>query len=210
MIHQETISEDMYALSQVLIPFLGEDWYLAGGTALALRLGHRKSVDLDFFSSEPVLLEELKTGLTTIVGDRDWRVTYEAPGTLWVEVSGVKISFIERKSSLVQPVENDDTFRLASLSDITVMKLLAICSREEYKDYFDLACLMKATDVRQWLSWWEEVYPTQDPTSWLVALGAVDTVESIPLMIMDEFKGVDVVSEIPVAVREIQKQLLSH
>lgn len=49
MLHQETITEEMKNVAKIIFDTLDSDFYLAGGTALALYLGHRKSIDLDYF-----------------------------------------------------------------------------------------------------------------------------------------------------------------
>ena len=69
------------------------------------------------------------------------------------------------------------------------MKLAAICSRTEYKDYYDLACLSKVIDVRAWLNIWSSACPDSDPIAWLVALGDINRVEALPL------KGVNILSQ---------------
>ena len=202
-LHYDVITPTMHTIAREVFS-LGEDWYLAGGTALSLQLGHRESVDLDYFSQKSFDTEQLKEILSHLWSDRTWRVTYEAPQTLWCVVDGVKISFIMRTVALLTPVLASPDFRLANVSDITVMKLLAICSREEYKDYFDLACIATMTDVRQWVSWWQKVYPTQDMISWLIALGQITEIVVIPLQIHEDFTKVDPVLKLTKTVHEIQ------
>ena len=121
-------------------------------------------------------------------------------------IDGVKVSFISRIDTLLAPVQVADCFRIAGMKDITVMKLLAICGREEYKDYFDLACIAKQVDARSWIAWWQEVYPSQDITSWVVALSAVDSVQKIPLDITESFKTEDVSRDIKRVAEEVTKQ----
>jgi len=177
-------------------------YYLAGGTALALRIGHRQSVDLDYFTAHPIDTPSLKEKLQEHFGTRT-RVTFEEKNTLWVSIDSVKVSFISRFDKLLDPAEKEDVFSLAGLRDITVMKLGAICGREEYKDYFDLACLSQCTDVRLWREWWEEVYPNQDSTSWLIALSAVDSLPSVPLRIFDTYNKLEVSKTILQTAKDI-------
>jgi hypothetical protein len=207
MLRFDTISPTMHSLAIELKKFLGPSWYLAGGTALALRIGHRKSVDLDYFTRDEFLVEELKEQLMVLWESRGYKMVYEAPGTLWCEVDGVKVSFIRRSVDLLESAEQIDDICLAGLSDIVIMKLLAICSREEYKDYFDLASLSKLTDTEEWLGWWEKIYPTQDPSSWLIALGVVDLVPPIPLLVMSEYESLEVANTIKDLAFKIQGQI---
>ncbi|PIQ35868.1 MAG: hypothetical protein COW60_01710 [Candidatus Yonathbacteria bacterium CG17_big_fil_post_rev_8_21_14_2_50_43_9] len=206
-IHQETITEAMRSVSRVVFENLDPEYYLAGGTALALQLGHRKSVDLDYFIANPIDTLALKNKLAEIFSETTVEILFETKDTLWCVIDGVNVSFISRFDALLEMPQPADSFRLAGIKDITVMKLVAICGREEYKDYFDLACIAKETDVRSWISWWQEVYPEQDIMSWAVALSAVDSIQKIPLEIAEDFKTKNVSSVVKNIVREVTKQV---
>lgn len=197
----------MRSVSRVVSENLDPEYYLAGGTALALRLGHRKSVDLDYFIAKPIDTLALKNKLADIFSKTTVEILFETKDTLWCVVDGVKVSFISRFATLLELPQPADYFRLAGVKDITVMKLVAICGREEYKDYFDLAFLAKETDVRSWISWWQEVYPEQDIMSWVVALSAVDSIPEIPLERSKDFNNKDVVGVIKGVVQEITRQV---
>ncbi len=207
ILHQETITDEMRKLSKVIFDNLDNDFYLAGGTALALYIGHRKSVDLDYFINKDFDTLELKNKIFTLFNTENVEIIFEEKNTLWCTINGVKVSFISRFDILLDEVITIDNFRLVGIKDITVMKLSAICSREEYKDYFDLACIGDITDVRSWIFWWQTVYKKSDMTSWLVALSAVDTVEEIPLEISEGFKNKNIQDEIKKITQEITQLL---
>ncbi|MEK7568554.1 MAG: nucleotidyl transferase AbiEii/AbiGii toxin family protein [Patescibacteria group bacterium] len=206
-LHQETITDTMCTVARLVFENIDPEYYLAGGTALALYVGHRKSVDLDYFIAKPIDTLALKKSLVDIFQKTTVEILFETKDTLWCVIDGVKISFISRFNTLLEPVNSTDFFRLASIKDITVMKLVAICGREEYKDYFDLACIAKETDVRSWISWWQDVYPEQDIMSWVVALSAVDSIQKVPLEIAEDFRNKDVSGIIKGVVREVTKQV---
>jgi hypothetical protein len=112
-------------------------FYMAGGTALALQLGHRQSVDFDWFRDAPIedplgLAAEL--GLETLTTSRD---------TLHAVSAGVKLSFLTFPYPLLQPAVHaaDYGCRLASLVDAAAMKLAAITQRGVRKDYFDVVAI---------------------------------------------------------------------
>ena len=116
--------------------FLKEDFYLAGGTALALQIGHRKSIDLDFFSTEPIkktlikkIEEEFDTTASVLVNTKD---------ELTLKVLGVKISFIHYPFALLYEKINTDILPLANIKDIGSMKAYALGRRRSLKDYIDL------------------------------------------------------------------------
>ena len=176
------ITDQMNEVGKIIFDVFSDEFYLAGGTALALQIGHRTSIDLDYFSTRPIDTVALKDKLFHFFASHEIEITFEDTNTLWCSIDEIKVSFITREDKLLKPIITDDSFRLASLEDLTVMKLSAICGRDEYKDYFDLVCISTMTDVRSWPAWWDEVYPRADMTSWLIALGSSETVAKIPLV----------------------------
>lgn len=208
-LHTAVITSAMNEIAQGIFDGCDPEYYLAGGTALALQMGHRKSVDLDYFIANNIDTHQLRERLEDIFRFKTVRVTFEQRNTLWCLIDGVKISFISRKDALLQSVVIKDGFRLASIADIAIMKLSAICSREEYKDYFDLACIARQTDARNWLSHWDTIYPNVDPTSWLVALAAAHTIQTIPLDIFPPYDQINMKKMIHQAVTDITKLLAS-
>ena len=200
--HRETITDPMASIAKVMFVQLDEGYYLAGGTALALRLGHRKSVDLDYFIDKGIDTLHLKEKILELFPSNT-RILFEEKNTLWCSIKGVKVSFISRFDSLLEPVEVVEDFRLAGLKDIAVMKLSAICGREEYKDYFDLACIAEHTDARSWISWWRTVYPQVDNTGFIVALAYVDAMRPVQLDIADRYKSTNVSDVLHAAVKTI-------
>ena len=179
MIHLETITPRLHEIAKRVTESLDSSYYLAGGTALALLSGHRESVDLDYFIQKHIDTGKLKSELMLLFPDISF--PYEDVDTLWCTTSGVKVSFISRFAHCLDEVQNEEGFRLIGLKDIVVMKLNAVCGRDEYKDYYDLAILSDLTDVRQWTVWWEEVYPQSDSISWITALSHGDASEAVTL-----------------------------
>jgi hypothetical protein len=118
---------------------------LYGGTALALRLGHRQSEDFDFFADAPVLPEELLHGLPLL---KDAAIRQNAPNTLTVVVgkgAPVKLSFFGLTRRRVKNPEptGDGVVRVASLLDIAAFKMAVLPARAEAKDYLDVYALLQ-------------------------------------------------------------------
>ena len=200
-LHTETVTPEMRAVARDLRDTLDSSWYLAGGTALALRIGHRKSIDLDYFIPDSFDTIVLKAQLGECFPGAI--ITFEEKDTLWAEINGVKTSFISRHERLLDEPTRVEEFPLAGMRDITVMKLNALCGREEYKDYVDVACLTKHTDARSWFSWWEDVYPSQEYTSWLIALSAAPSVPPVPLQMFGDYSDMSVSKTVLSAAKEI-------
>lgn len=134
---REILAESQQALLELLsrIPEV-RTFYLAGGTALALALGHRRSRDFDFFRPKDFLPQDL---LTVLRETGDLSVLQEAAGTLTVTSRGVPISFFRYNYPLLRPLrESPWGLLLADPDDIAAMKLAALAGRGARKDFVDL------------------------------------------------------------------------
>lgn len=111
-------------------------WYLAGGTALALQIGHRKSVDLDFFS--PAKKFQIAALLHRLDVD-EWHTDTVEEGTVHGQLFGAKVSFIVNPSFLprVEP-HWYGSVRVLDKRDIAVMKIIAVSQRGRKRDFMDL------------------------------------------------------------------------
>ena len=133
-----------------------KNFYLAGGTALALQLGHRKSIDLDLFSRKDFSTEELKTILSQM---GRLKIYSEEERTLNANLNGVKISFLGYKYKMLFPlVEYGKDLKLASAQDIACMKVDAISSRGSKKDFIDFYFLLKKYSLKEILSFFDKKY----------------------------------------------------
>jgi predicted nucleotidyltransferase component of viral defense system len=117
--------------------FSRNKWYLAGGTALALQAGHRKSVDLDFFTERKKFNEKKIEELMKSRGK--WITTSFGEETLYGEFFGAKISFIAYPFfAPAMPTLKYGAIAIVTPSDIAVMKIIAISQRGRKRDFFDL------------------------------------------------------------------------
>lgn len=128
-----------------LAPLLKGRGYLAGGIAVALRLHHRTSKDLDFFmpSEDPLTLVEPLAQLP------DVQVTSRSEGTLYLEVEGSPVSIIRYRYPLIAKTEKIAMadVDVASVEDLVAMKLSAIASRGALRDFWDLHGLLRARSM---------------------------------------------------------------
>lgn len=123
-----------------------KDYYLAGGTALALQLGHRISVDFDFFSEKDTLKVASRNHLARSFSKKGKiEILEEKNGTLKFSFHNVQLSFFHYEVPLLKsPVRVEEHLRLASLFDIGLMKLGAVIGRGSKKDFLDLYVLSKS------------------------------------------------------------------
>ncbi|MGS2723949.1 nucleotidyl transferase AbiEii/AbiGii toxin family protein [Porticoccus sp. GXU_MW_L64] len=127
-----------------------DSFTLYGGTAIALYLGHRESVDFDFFSTEPFEPNELYNSISFLQGSE---ILQSAPSTLTclVERGGyVQVSFfgLPAIKSVKSPhLLESPAIKIASLVDLAGMKASVVQQRAELKDYVDIAALIEQTDI---------------------------------------------------------------
>lgn len=157
MLQVETIHPTTLAILKELsaLPALSE-FQLVGGTALALQIGHRQSVDLDFFTpnidfDEQSMLRALQEiGKTVILNiDKNW---------LGIKFEGVKVDILKYPYPLLKPVIEENGIRLISRTDIAAMKLSAISSRGAKKDFIDLYFLLSEFSLSEMLTFYTDKF----------------------------------------------------
>ncbi len=117
--------------------FSSGGWYLAGGTALALQVGHRQSVDLDFFTTK-TSFNQRATELA-LTKTEYWETTHQEKGTLFGLFKKAKMSFIAYPFFIPsKQVFVCGTVRILQPSDIAVMKIIAVSQRGRKRDFLDL------------------------------------------------------------------------
>jgi hypothetical protein len=123
------------------------DFYLAGGTALALQIGHRISQDLDFFSSSNPLDFGARAALLKRLQSCNPTLRSESDAMLYLTVMGVEVSFIFQHHPLINPPQRWESIALADPVDIGLMKLAAVKDRGARRDFIDLYCLRKVASL---------------------------------------------------------------
>ncbi len=136
MLHTEVLTEEAKKLFPKLHDFK-EDFYLAGGTALALQIGHRVSVDFDLFSPDPIK----KTLLAKVEATYDGmpiEIFVNNSRELTLLIQGVKHTFMHYPFPVILPFEKNDTIHLLSAKEILATKAYTVGRRGAFKDYIDL------------------------------------------------------------------------
>jgi predicted nucleotidyltransferase component of viral defense system len=144
MLHLTTVEKDTYNLLQKLntIPFIRNKFALAGGTSLSLQIGHRISIDLDFFSPLQFNIEELETILSSSE-DLSYKFIGKNSRMLFCYINDVKCDFVQEPAILLKPFFELDKIIYFSVEDIAAMKMHTICGRGKRKDFFDLYALLE-------------------------------------------------------------------
>ncbi len=158
--------------------------YLAGGAGLALQLGHRRSVDFDWFTPKTlppseVLKDVQGLGLPVHIRQND-------EGTFLGQVGGVDYSVFRYRYPLVARSVTVEGCELASLKDVAAMKMTAIVQRATKRDYVDLDALFRSRRVSlgDAISTMKKKFPGVDPSLALRALNYFRDVEQQPMPAM--------------------------
>jgi len=117
-------------------------FYLAGGTALALQLGHRISVDLDWMHDKPIP-ETLLPAVEKAYAGRQLDVRVNNGAELTFLADGLKVTFLHYPFPLLFPKVEFEKVSLAAVRDIAGMKAYAIGRRATFKDYVDVYFILK-------------------------------------------------------------------
>ncbi len=160
------------------------DFYLAGGTALALQLGHRISTDLDWFSSSrKLLLQERDLIRSKLASSKQLEVASEQDGMLYTRLFDTDVSFVYQHHPLIDPIVEYLGIHLASPIDIGLMKLAAVNSRGTRRDFIDLYCLRETISLDDLLRLSSQKYADR-PSFQMIAVRALvyfDDAEKQPM-----------------------------
>ena len=138
-------------------PFLSR-FYLAGGTALALQLGHRRSVDLDFFSEVDEVGSGARQEIIRALQPFGAQVIENAGGNLLMLVRNIHVGFFSYGYPLLEAPLALGAVRIASTADIGLMKCDALITRGSRKDFYDLYFLSRVLALEDLLARAEQKY----------------------------------------------------
>lgn len=198
MLHLSTVESTTLELLRKLqqLPVL-RNTRLVGGTALALQLGHRKSIDLDFFGQIDVDLQDLQDALSTIGTLKTLR---DSKNIHIYVLNEVKIDIVNYTYPWLDDVVCKDDIRMASVRDIAAMKITAIEGRGTKKDFVDIYFLLKHYSLEQLLDFYSQKYFDSSSFMAMKSLAYFEDAEEDPMPYM----FYDITWE------EIKESILSH
>lgn len=152
---QTVVPKLMELLNKIMSEKLFSDFNLVGGTALALQIGHRNSIDIDLFGNLEIdtllFIEKLSEfGKVT--------VTQSTKNILITEINDVKVDFVNYKYPIISEQLFIENIRMLSTKDIAAMKLNAIAGRGSKKDFIDLYFLLDKFSLGEMLSFYDQKY----------------------------------------------------
>jgi predicted nucleotidyltransferase component of viral defense system len=173
--HWEVIPDEM----RKLLEFISRQecftrFYLAGGTGLALQIGHRRSVDLDFFSEKDQVLWDTRQEILKAFSPLALQVIENVDGNLLLLVNGIQTGFFFSYGyPLLEPASTLDGIHLASIIDIALMKLDDLVRRGSRKDFYDVYMITRHIPLSELLRLGIEKYPQVRDFAFMVLEGMV-------------------------------------
>lgn len=177
MLHKSAviISPQTFTLIQELqlLPEL-QGFYLVGGTALALQLGHRNSIDIDLFSQNDFNAEDIEEILKP---KYTYTATLSRKNTVLAVVNNIKTDFIKHAYPLILNPITEEGITFLSKEDIAAMKLHAIIqSGKRLKDFIDIYYLLQHFNMKQLIEFFTKKYSYSNP---MIAMKAVNFFDEI-------------------------------
>lgn len=162
MLHSKTVEPITFSVLKELmqIPEL-KNFNLVGGTALALKYGHRISIDIDMFSTEKIEKEKILLALENHFKSDLFYEFSKMTFAIFCKIKNIKVDLVFYPHKTIGKIEEIENIRLYSISDIAAMKINAILGRGVKKDFYDLAQILENHTLEQVILWHKEKFPNQ-------------------------------------------------
>ena len=171
--HPEILSTEQKEIFKELTFLSDQGFYLAGGTALALQLGHRTSVDFDFYIPKHFDSAKLATEFTQRFGE-EIKINQQTEDTLKITIRNTWASFFYYPYELIRLLRDFEGIKLSSVEDIAAMKAIAVVQRGRKRDFFDIYYLVKGIGFERLIFHTLEKYPNYEVPLILKALSYFD------------------------------------
>ncbi len=159
-LHWDVLDKKRQSLLPYLRAWKDDGFYLAGGTALALQIGHRTSLDFDFYRDRD--FDPMEQARKLKLPSGKLKMTMQKSGTLLAVANGTQISAFYYPYRLLKPLIDASSLALSSLEDIAAMKVVAVAQRGRKRDFIDLYFLCRQWPLTTILQLTQKKYPMFD------------------------------------------------
>jgi hypothetical protein len=170
---------------KALLPLLKEfknEFYLAGGTALALQLGHRNSFDFDFFALNEFNLTNLQKKAVSLFKNYKLNILQLENDTFTILINdAIKISFFKIAHKPITSLIESECFYICNELEIGAMKISALL-RAAYRDYVDIYFLLKKYKLEEMINLCKRKYPSFEVSVYLKALASYEDIVITPII----------------------------
>jgi hypothetical protein len=176
MLHKEAVdSPTLELIKQLQEKDYLHGFHLVGGTAIALMLGHRKSVDVDLFSDFSFDTAQL---LENISVDFDFNLFFSSKNTLKGSIEKIQVDILAHRYPLISKPVTQENISMLSLPDIIAMKLNAIAtSGQRAKDFIDIYYLLDNYSIVNMINFYKKKYSQYNEVNILKSLVYFDDVD---------------------------------
>ena len=136
----EILTENQVKLLPLIKSF-ADDYFLVGGTAIALQLGHRYSIDFDLFSGKEIDTINIKKRIKKF--NLEYKTRHSAFDQFHIDISDVRLTFFEYPYNIKAEVWFEKNCRMPDLLTLSAMKCMALGGRAKWKDYVDMYFILK-------------------------------------------------------------------
>jgi len=163
MLRKEFVSEPLWnLLVDLQSKEVFKDYFLVGGTALALQLGHRESIDIDLFTRSDIDKDEIHDLLNSEFKGR-YQIHNEKRIIFQIIIDNIKVDFVKYDYELIEEVKHEDGIRFLGRKDIAAMKLLAVSQRgDQAKDFIDIYYLLKEIPLTDMFDYYKKKFNQKD------------------------------------------------
>ena len=178
MLHTEVLSKAALDLLRTLLglpELIG--YHLVGGTALALQIGHRRSLDIDLFGPAGISAPDLIQKLSSL-GCIEERSLSEK--IMQLSINGLRVDIVEYPYATIAPPIMEEGIRMLAKPDIAAMKIAAISSRGAKKDFYDVFYLAREFSLRRLLDFYSAKFPSANRFHALKSLSYFEDAEADP------------------------------
>lgn len=182
-------------------------YFLVGGTALSLQLGHRMSVDIDLFTRGDIDKEDILGFLNREYGG-SCQIHNMRKTVLQVSINGINVDFLKHDYRLIEEIKSEDGVRFLGIKDIAAMKLMAIANRgDQAKDFVDIFYPLREMPLSEMFECYKLKYKQNDVSAIKKSIVYFDDVTESSWAAVKLFEGplsADVVK------REITEEMLRY
>lgn len=186
ILNYDVLNSQRFKILKELQPFKYR-FYLAGGTGLALQLGHRISEDFDLFTNIPFDNEQLNSEMLKLFPNHTISILQNEENTYTCLLNDeIKLSFFKLTYENIYPLIKTDYLNIADILEIGIMKILAL-SRASYKDYVDLYYILKTNDLSELIKAAKKKHKDFNEAIYIKCLLSYEDLEMLPIKFMSGF-----------------------
>ena len=163
MLQKESVRESLWnLLKELQNSKVFSNYFLVGGTALSLQLGHRMSDDIDLFTRDDINKDEIFDFL-----NKNYKGNYQIINIqniiIQIIINEIKVDFVKYDYDLIDDVKEENGIKYLGKNDIAAMKLMAVANRgDQAKDFFDIYYLLKEISLKDMFEYYRIKYKQSD------------------------------------------------